>query len=84
MLRDPTDPWMDERALATPDPEPKTDPTPEHRRPAAIDACNLCDTDGMHNGFPCHHTDHAETARRHSAKIRAAMGWPAAGTPDTP
>jgi len=76
---------MDERALATPDPEPKTDPTPEHRRPDAIQACQLCGPDGIApNGFPCHHTNHAETARRHIAAIRAEMGWPATGTPDTP
>lgn len=85
MLRDPHDPWMDERALSTPDPEPKSDPTPEHRRPHAIQACTHCDADGHRpNGFTCDHIDHAEIARRHSAAIRAEMGWPATTTPIDP
>ena len=50
---------------------------PEYRQRAqdAIDACQLCDRDGIRNGFPCDHTDHADAARRGMNMIRQAMGW---------
>lgn len=43
--------------------------------------CQLCDTDGLRNGFPCDHQDHRQAAQRGMDAIRKAMGWK---TPDTP
>lgn len=37
--------------------------------------CGLCDDDGYVGGMVCDHVDHAETARRGMAMIRATMGW---------
>ena len=45
------------------------------RASVAIDDCNLCDENGIRNGFACDHIDHRPAAARGMAKIRAAMGW---------
>ena len=40
-----------------------------------IASCDLCDSEGIRNGFACDHVDHRPAAKRGMAKIRAAMGW---------
>lgn len=67
-MRDPYDPWADERAAATPEPAPIQDRD-------TIRACDLCDTQGLRDGLPCRHIDHQAAARRGLATIRAQMGW---------
>ncbi|WP_255800894.1 hypothetical protein [Mycobacteroides abscessus] len=78
-MRDPYDPWADERAQATPEPVPIQDLD-------AIRNCDLCDTQGIRDQLPCRHIDHAQAARRGLATIRAQMGWnttAGATTPET-
>jgi len=45
------------------------------QRAQAVAECDLCDPDGIRNGFACDHVDHRPAAARGMAKIRAAMGW---------
>ena len=40
-----------------------------------ISRCGLCNADGYLGGMVCDHIDHAETARRGMAMVRATMGW---------
>ena len=55
------------------DPPPTTCPTGVVRRPApaAVNACGLCDDDGLAGGFQCDHVDRAATDR---ARSRARPG----------
>ena len=48
---------------------------PEYRQRAqdAIDACELCDHDGLRNGFPCDHVDYGAIAKRGIDAVRAAL-----------
>lgn len=46
---------------------------PTHLTAHAIQACNLCDPDGLRAGFPCDHIDRTETTRRGIAAVRAAL-----------
>lgn len=41
----------------------------------AVVNCHLCDDDGYHGSRVCDHVDRTETAKRGTAKVRAAMGW---------
>lgn len=41
----------------------------------AIEACDLCDSDGYRGGMVCDHIDHTEAAKRGMAMVRKAMGW---------
>lgn len=50
----------------------KNDPAP-HLTQAAIDACDLCDTEGYHGTQVCTHVDHAAAARRGKAACLAAI-----------
>jgi hypothetical protein len=43
------------------------------RRRKQIRECQLCDDDGLTDGFQCDHRDHAAAARRGMAKVRAAL-----------
>jgi hypothetical protein len=76
-MRDPYDPWADERATTTPPTEttPPREPKPTHLTPTAIQACNLCNTEGQRDGFPCDHTNHKPAATRGMTEIRRIMGW---------
>ncbi|MEU9805462.1 hypothetical protein [Mycobacterium sp. NPDC050853] len=76
-MRDPYDPWADERTAATPEPTEAQDHD-------AIRNCDLCDTNGIRDELPCRHVDHAEAARRGLAAIRAQMGWNPPPGPTTP
>ncbi|WP_070924669.1 hypothetical protein [Mycobacteroides chelonae] len=68
-MRDPNDPWADERAMAQPDPT-------EAQALDAIRRCTYCDHEGIQpNGLTCRHIDHAAAARKGLAQIRAQMGW---------
>ena len=86
-MRDPSDPWQDEIAAATP--VPQIGPTEHELRRQAINNCPRCDPDGYR--LPdctsvCDHRpdDPAETAQRHTAQIRAQMGWTEPTTEETP
>lgn len=70
-MRDPEDPWQDERAMATP--TPTIGPTQAELRQRAITNCTLCDTDGYRGTTVCDHQDHRPAATRGMAKIRAAL-----------
>ncbi|CAA0129308.1 Uncharacterised protein [Mycolicibacterium vanbaalenii] len=59
---------LDENSRVILDPQP-----PDHRHPQAIQACPLCDTEGIRGGFPCHHTDHAAAAKRGKAACIAQL-----------
>lgn len=67
-MRDPYDPWADERTQAQPD-------LTDIAQAEAIRNCQLCDTHGHRDGLPCRHIDHAAAAKRGLATIRAQMGW---------
>ncbi|WP_166905942.1 hypothetical protein [Mycobacterium sp. DL440] len=87
-MRDPSDPYADERAAAGPSPaelwEAQQARDARTNRAAAIQACEMCDPDGYRGTQVCDHQDHTETARRGIAQIRAKMGWPATATPEPP
>lgn len=68
-MRDPQDPWADERASAD-------QLWTANRTRDAIRTCDLCDTHGLRpNGLTCRHIDHAAAAARGTAHIRQLMGW---------
>lgn len=68
-MRDPYDPWADERAAAAPD-------LTDIAESEAIRSCTHCDHQGIRpNGLTCRHIDHAAAAQRGLATIRAQMGW---------
>ncbi|UVT31626.1 hypothetical protein SEA_MASK_85 [Mycobacterium phage Mask] len=81
-MRDPSDPYADERAAQTP--TPVVTPSAAELRQRAITDCQLCDPDGYRGTTVCNHQDHTPAAQRGIAAIRAQMGWPAPRTPDTP
>lgn len=73
-MRDPSDPYMDERAARTP--VPHIGPTRAELRQQAIDTCRLCDQDGYAGPTVCNHRpDSQQIAARGMAAVRAAMGW---------
>lgn len=73
-MRDPSDPFMDERAMATP--TPSLTPSDHELRQQAIHACTMCDPDGYRGTTVCdHQPHHAQAAARGMNAIRAAMGW---------
>lgn len=43
------------------------------QRRAAIDACSLCDDDGLAGGFQCDHVDRAAVAERGRALVVAEL-----------
>lgn len=58
--------------------DPATDnlPDPEwfaDQRRRAVNACGLCDNDGLAGGFQCDHVDRAATARRGHALVQAEL-----------
>lgn len=68
-MRDPYDPWADERTQAQPD-------FADIAETEAIRTCTHCDHQGIRpNGLTCCHIDHAAAAKRGLATIRAQMGW---------
>lgn len=76
-MRDPSDPYADERAQAADyDWIAERQNAAVINRLAAIEACTLCDTDGYRATHVCDHTDHRQSARRGMDQIRAEMGWP--------
>lgn len=87
-MRDPHDPYADERQATGPSPDELWAAEQRRRhhenRAQAITDCGLCDTDGYRGTQVCDHQDHTESAARGIAAIRAQMGWPTTGTPPTP
>ncbi|MFA5712284.1 hypothetical protein [Mycolicibacterium sp.] len=87
-MRDPSDPYADERHANGPTPDQLWAAEQRRRehtnRAQAIHECTLCDPDGYRGTTVCNHQDHTQTAKRHMAQIRAQMGWPAPTTPDHP
>lgn len=87
-MRDPHDPYADERQADGPTPaqlwEAQQAREARANRAQAIHDCTLCDPDGYRGTTVCDHTDHTQAARQGMAAIRAKMGWPATGTPEQP
>lgn len=91
-MRDPYDPYADERAMAdaAAEAQAQAEAAANQRaheamnRAKAITECTMCDPDGYHGTTICDHTDHTQAAARGMARLRAKMGWPATRTPDTP
>ncbi|NOR03673.1 hypothetical protein HGK72_26845 [Mycolicibacterium fortuitum] len=87
-MRDPNDPYADERQAAGPTAhelwEAQQAREARANRAAAIQACTLCDSDGYRGTRVCDHQDHTRAAKRGMDEIRAKMGWPATGTPTHP
>lgn len=71
-MRDPQDPWADERAMTGPSADELWS---TNRTRDVIHDCDLCDTHGLRDGLPCRHIDHAAAAARGTAHIRQIMGW---------
>lgn len=75
-MRDPSDPYADERAIAADrDWTRERHETERAQRLQAITNCALCDQDGYRGTTVCDHQDHTESAQRGIAAIRAQMGW---------
>ncbi|MGV0738206.1 hypothetical protein ABQF35_14400 [Mycobacterium syngnathidarum] len=78
-MRDPSDPYADERQADGPTPaqlwEAQQAREARQNRAVAIQACTLCDPDGYRGTTVCDHTDHRPAARQGMAQIRQTMGW---------
>lgn len=85
-MRDPSDPYADERQATGPSPaqlwEAQQARQARANRAQAITDCQLCDSDGYRGTRVCDHQDHTPAAKRGMDEIRAKMGWPATGTPE--
>ncbi|WP_301121092.1 hypothetical protein [Mycolicibacterium fortuitum] len=73
-MRDPSDPYADERQATGPTAHELWEAQQARaNRATAIQACTLCDPDGYRGTQVCDHTDRTETHRRGIELVREAL-----------